>query len=141
MTKQVKICILIVIILAAGGIGAIFVLQNLRPSGRIAKVYHHGECVETIDLDQVDEAYEFTVTGENGAYNTIRVEPKRIAIIQASCPDKVCVNMGYISDSAAPITCLPNEIVIRITGGDTDGLDAIAWGGTMVAATKGGSVP
>ncbi|HIQ98884.1 MAG TPA: NusG domain II-containing protein [Candidatus Scybalocola faecavium] len=129
MSKQIKICILIVIILAAAGIGAIFLLQNIHPDGRIARIYHHGECIETIDLDQVREAYEFTVAGENGAYNTIRVEPGRIAIIQASCPDKVCVHMGYISDSAAPITCLPNEVVIRITGKDTDGPDAVAQGG------------
>ena len=129
MSKKVKLCIFIVILLAIISIALIFVLQNTRTDGRIARIYQDGQCIRTIDLDQVAEAYEFTVAGENGAYNTIRVEPGRIAIIQASCPDKVCVHMGYISDSAAPITCLPNEVIIRITGKDTDGPDAVAQGG------------
>lgn len=126
MSKKVKLCIFIVILLAIISIALIFVLQNTRTDGRIARIYQDGQCIRTIDLDQVEEAYEFTVDGDNGAYNTIRVELGRIAIIEASCPDKVCVNTGYISDSLAPITCLPNRVIIRISGGNTGGMDAIA---------------
>ena len=44
----------------------------------------------------------------------IRVEPGRIAVIGADCPDKVCVEAGWRSDSASPIVCLPHRLVIRI---------------------------
>ncbi len=52
-------------------------------------------------------------TGD-GEYNDILVENGKIRIADASCPDKLCVNMGYISEPLMPITCLPNHLVIRI---------------------------
>ena len=51
------------------------------------------------------------------------VEPGRIRVESADCPDKVCVNQGYISDGTVPIACLPHKLIIRIEGGDS-GLDA-----------------
>ena len=69
------------------------------------------------------ENYTFTVEGPGGFTNTIEVEPGRIRVREAGCPDQVCVNQGYISDGTVPIVCLPNKLVIEITGGG-DSLDA-----------------
>ena len=128
MNKKTLICILIVCILALTCAGAIAFIHFNRSDSQIAEIYHHGELIETIDLKNVTESYEFTIDSGSGAYNTIRVEPGKIAVIDASCPDKICVHTGYISDSLMPITCLPNELVIRIqsSDGSTSGLDAIS---------------
>ncbi len=60
----------------------------------------------------------------------IRVEPGRIAVTAADCPDKVCVDAGWRSDSASPIVCLPHRLVIRIekdAAADPGGIpDAVA---------------
>ena len=37
-----------------------------------------------------------------------------IAVIDANCNDKICINQGYISNTIAPIVCLPHKIIIKI---------------------------
>ena len=90
-----------------------------RSSGTVAHIYQDGVLVRTIDLSQVTEAETFVVEGPAGT-NTIEVEPGRIRVAHADCPDQVCVRQGWISDGVAPIVCLPNELVIQLEGGDNE---------------------
>lgn len=86
----------------------------LRPApGTVANIYRDGVPVRSVDLSLVTEPYEFTLTDERGS-NVIRVEPGRISVADADCPDGICVKTGWISDSASPIVCLPHRLVIRI---------------------------
>ena len=86
----------------------------LRPApGTVANIYRDGEPLCSVDLSLVTEPYEFTLTDGRGS-NVIRVEPGRIAVVDADCPDRICVKSGWHSDSAAPIVCLPHRLVIRI---------------------------
>lgn len=93
-------------------------LYILLPKGQtadmIAEIYQNGKLITSIPLDEVREAYRFTVTGEDGHVNEIEVRPGSIGIISADCPDKLCVRQGFISDSRLPVTCLPNRLVIRL---------------------------
>jgi hypothetical protein len=73
----------------------------------------------------VEESFSFVVTAEDGGENTVLVEPGRICISEADCPDKVCVHQGYIENGVVPIVCLPNQLVIRIEGTD-DEFDGVA---------------
>ena len=85
-----------------------------RPApGTVANIYREGVPLCSVDLSLVTEPYEFTLTDERGS-NVIRVEPGRIAVIDADCPDRICVEAGWLSDSASPIVCLPHRLVIRI---------------------------
>ena len=75
--------------------------------------------METIRLDQVTEAYTILVEGEDGAENLVEAAPGRIRMKSADCPDQVCVHQGWISDSTVPIVCLPHQVIIEVTGGDS----------------------
>ena len=98
-------------------------------SGLIANIYMDGECVRSIDLGSLKETELFTVTGPIGD-NVIQAEPGRIRVTHADCPDQVCVHMGWLSEeSAMPIVCLPNKLVISLEdtpamsgGGEIDGV-------------------
>ena len=90
-----------------------------KVSNAVANIYQNGTLIRSIDLETVEESYTFKIEGENGAYNTVLVEPGHISITDASCPDKVCISQGRISDGVLPITCLPNGIVIQIETQDT----------------------
>ena len=90
-----------------------------KVSNAVANIYQNGTLIRSIDLEAVEESYTFKIEGENGAYNTVLVEPGCISITDASCPDKVCISQGRISDGVLPITCLPNGIVIQIETQDT----------------------
>ena len=96
-------------VLAAGGIG----VYTLRPAGTVAKVSVDGQLWETIDLAAVAAPYEKTVETPWG-WNTVRVSPGAIQVVDADCPNHDCVEQGAISDGAIPIVCLPHRLVIEI---------------------------
>ena len=89
------------------------ILYTRLAPGTVANIYREGVPLCSVDLSLVTEPYEFTLTDERGS-NVIRVEPGRIAVIDADCPDRICVEAGWLSDSASPIVCLPHRLVIRI---------------------------
>ena len=95
------------------------------PGGTVANIYLDGVCVRSIDLSAVTAPYSFPVETGEGT-NTVTVEPGRICVSEADCPDGVCVRMGWRSDSGAPIVCLPHRLVIRIEKEAPGGFDAVA---------------
>lgn len=129
MNRTKKICIAAAALLLAAGIaGSLFIYLKKDTGACTANIYQDGTLIRSIDLSKVNESYTFTVDGENGASNTVEVRPGEIAVIEANCPDKVCVNMGFIKNKALPITCLPNKLVIKIeASGLSDGLDGISY--------------
>lgn len=80
----------------------------------VADIYQNGVLIKTIRLNGIQETETFTIEGENNCINKVEVQPGRIAIISADCPDQICVHQGFISDSRLPITCLPNRLVIQL---------------------------
>ena len=114
--------LLLVVLLCAG----VLLWQRLFPqAGVIAQIYQHGELVEELRLDQVTEGYTISLTGVDGAENVVEVEPGRIRVQSANCPDQVCVRQGWISDASVPVVCLPHQVIIQITGGESH-VDAAA---------------
>lgn len=99
---------------------AIYVFHG---SGNTVSIYQNGSIIEKIHLDTVTTPYEFTVETGEGGYNTIKVEQGRVCVSDASCPDHVCINTGWISDGVIPIVCLPNELVIQVDSKEDSALD------------------
>jgi hypothetical protein len=77
-----------------------------------ATVTSGGKEIRTVDL-RVNQ--EFTVTLEDGSYNTITVKDGAVAVTDASCPDHYCAKRGFCS-GGAQIVCLPNGLVISFSG-------------------------
>ena len=46
--------------------------------------------------------------------NRIVVEPGRICVSEANCPDGICISQGWLSDQDVPIVCLPHRLIIKI---------------------------
>ena len=80
-----------------------------------------GVVIEEIDLSAVTREYSFVVEWPGGGSNTVHVQPGRICVSEADCPDHICMQQGWLSDQAAPIVCLPHRLIIRVKGAtDTD---------------------
>ena len=80
-----------------------------------------------IDGKQVAR-YELTVNGEyelNGGTNLLRIEDGVAYLVDANCPDRLCVNQGKIDQSGETITCLPNRLTITVYGAENDEVDLI----------------
>ena len=101
----------LLLVLLLGSIIALLLPQK-APEGYIAEIYQSGIRIHSLSLSDVQESYTFTIEDGNGHVNEIEVRPDSIGIVSASCPDKLCIKQGFITDSRLPVTCLPNKIVI-----------------------------
>lgn len=112
---------LIAAIFALSAAAAVIIYTQKSP-GRSAEIIRDGVLIRTVDLT-VDA--EFTIENPAGGYNRIRVRDGAVSVIEASCPDKVCIRQGAVSGGAHPIVCLPNKLVIRIISPSGDEPDLI----------------
>lgn len=128
MSKHInKIIIAAIGILMGVCIIAIFIMMNYKtPDHQIATIKLDGEVIREIDLSKVSDPETFSVENKHGGTNTIHVEHGKIRFLEASCPDQLCVQQGYISNSLLPAVCLPNGVVIEIEAANEELLlDAI----------------
>ena len=114
--------VLFLLLAAVAASAAWLLLRDGDTDAPTARILRDGVLLEEIDLDQVDEPRSLVLEDESGS-NTVTVEKGRICILEADCPDQICVNQGWISDSTIPIVCLPHKLMIEIVGdgGDLDG--------------------
>ena len=113
--KRTRFWVILIGVLLVISAAASVIIFRSHITGGVVAVYHHGELVKKIHLDTVTTPYTFVV-GDEERYNEITVERGRICVSEASCPDHVCINTGWLSDGTIPIVCLPNELVIQVEG-------------------------
>ena len=101
---------------------ALIFLPELSSEKSVATVYVDGEVIETIKLDEVEKAYTFSPC-ENVE---IEVEKGRIRFLSSDCPDKLCVKSGWLNSGGATSACLPEKVVISVTGEKAD-FDVITY--------------
>lgn len=121
MMKKNDIILIVVIILLCVGFFVFF--QFTKEEGSKVVVTINGEVYETIDLSEEDT---YTVEGENGEVNTFQIIDGEVDMIDANCPDKLCVNQKDIHYNHETIVCLPNKVVIEVISGDESEVDMIA---------------
>ena len=119
MRTKVIVCLLLGAVAASA---AWLLLRKEDAPSPTARITRDGVLLEEIDLDKVEEPRSLVLEDGSGT-NTVQVEKGRIRILEADCPDQVCVNQGWISSGAVPIICLPHRLIIEIVeaGGGLDG--------------------
>lgn len=112
MKKYLPIIITIILILIFGISYLIIDYVSMNNVSTIAEIYQDSKLIKVVDLSKEDT---FTITTQDGSYNTIHINlDGEIAIIESSCPDKTCVHTGYTRIPSKPIICLPNKLEIRM---------------------------
>ncbi len=96
------ILIIILISLSLLGINAL-----LSDKGDTVFIYCNSELYETVPLDK---NCEININNTN----TVVIENGCVYMKNATCPDKLCINQGKISDSSRDIICLPNKIIVKV---------------------------
>lgn len=127
MSKGNKIAAAALFVLVLICASVLLLRGALTSENKVAVVYLNGEVIREIELDKIKEPIEFDiVSGEDT--NHVRAELGRIRMMSANCPDKVCVNQGWIDNGALPIVCLPHKVTIEIKGGKASDVDAVTGG-------------
>lgn len=128
MKKADKYILLVVIILLVTSIVGVYLFKTvLSTPGATAIITQNGSVIHSIDLNKVNEPYEITVKAENNGFNTIYVEKGKIKFSQASCPDQLCVQTGFLSNINDIAVCLPHGLFIEIEGGTEGDVDSLAY--------------
>ena len=108
MTLNKKFAIIFALIILICVCVAVF-LCAIHSDSNIVVVSVDGEIYEKIDLSQDREILVKTELGTN----KIQVLEGKIAIIDADCPDKLCIRHGELHNEFDAIVCLPNRVVIE----------------------------
>lgn len=64
--------------------------------------------------------------GALGSYQVV-IESGMARMQQSTCPDQLCVHQGAIHQAGQSIVCLPNQVLIQISGAENDAPDAIVY--------------
>jgi hypothetical protein len=99
------IAVAIILLLALIAMLLVIFLPN---QGKTVEVYKNGQLVASYPLDE-NRAFEV---------GNIRIEifEGAVKVAESDCPDKLCVHSSAISASGSTIICVPNKVVIKITG-------------------------
>ncbi len=114
------------IILAAAlilmGLIGLLVMKSLMRQGKVVVVAVDGKEYGTYPLD---EDREVMIEIPGGGYNKLVIKDKKAAVIEADCPDRLCVHQGEISRVPESVICLPHKLVVSIEGGREAEYDTI----------------
>ena len=72
-----------------------------------------GTVVETLELHKDQE---YTVKNDQGGVNVFVIRDGKAWVTEASCPDKICMDQGQVSQEGEMIVCLPNRMTARVMG-------------------------
>lgn len=92
-----------------------------RSQGSIIVITRNGELYGTYNLSQ-NQTIEIENT-DHEVTNTLQIKDGVAKMIEADCPDKLCMHQKAISMSKENIVCLPNRIVVTVEADHNEGLD------------------
>ena len=84
--------------------------------------------VVKVDGKEVGQ-YSLAIDGEyelNGGTNILKIENGKAYLIEADCPDHLCVKQGKIDQTGETITCLPNKLTVTVFGAGDSEVDLVS---------------
>jgi hypothetical protein len=110
LDKKILLGIVVVILLA--GTWVLYRHLAVKPGG-VALIAVDNREVKQVPLRPGEARHRFTVRGTRGDL-LIEVDGEHIRVVEADCPDKVCIGMGKKSRPGEVIVCMPNRVIIRV---------------------------
>ena len=100
------------LLLICGAAAVLFFTQEDREMRR-AVITQNGHVLYDIPLTGHTGTEDIHIQDEHGE-NTIRIEGETIAVIDADCPDLVCIKTGKAAKKGDVIACLPHKLLIEV---------------------------
>ena len=117
------IAVLILVLIAV--VSFVCIRFFVEGEGKYVKVYVNEKLTKTFDLTKDREYFIETKLG----YNLLIINNEKARILDADCPNKICVDKGYISKNDESIICLPHHVVVTVESSEDKDVDAVAdWG-------------
>ena len=122
--KSTKFWVVLIGVILAAAVAGMLVIQSVREEGAQVVITWNGEVEGTYPLDE-DQTFVFE--GESGGYNVVTIEDGFVFMEEANCPDQICVKHKPLNQTADPIVCLPNSLVVKVITNETENqLDGVS---------------
>lgn len=124
--KLVRDIALILIILALSTV-ILLVTRSRKDQGAYVVVMVRNEEVArySMAINGIYDIYDNNGNnGNNAKINTIEIKDGRVRMLEASCPNHLCIRQGWIRFEGQSIVCLPNKVTVIVRGTD-DGFDFV----------------
>lgn len=118
-----KLLLDIALILAVLAVGAtiLLVTHNDREQGAYVVVMVQNKEIARYSMTN-NGVYD--IYDNNGNTNKIEIRDGRVRMLEASCPNHLCIRQGWIRFEGQSIVCLPNKVTVTIRG-TGDGFDFV----------------
>ncbi len=111
-TKTWILIFAVLIVVCAAGM---LLLCATGQDGQTVQIWSNGELYKTVNLSKNQYFYVKTGSGSN----TVVIDNGTVFVSEASCPDGICIAHG-VARPNDPIVCLPNQLIVEITGADAE---------------------
>lgn len=112
--------ILIAIVLVVA-LSAVFMHHTLQQTGNGQVIIKINGAIEgTYDLNDDKEILI------NDGSNVLIINNGKADMIEADCPDKLCVNQKAVSKNNENIICLPNKVIVEVDSSENSEFDAVS---------------
>ena len=112
--------------LALAALIAVLPLMRSSGSDRKVRVISGGEVVGIYPIENDIEVE----VNRDGHLNIVSIKDQKVHMEYSDCRNQVCVHTGEITRPGETIVCLPNYVIVEITGsregGGDDAVDVIA---------------
>lgn len=109
--KKYKKDIILISIILLLAIVLLFIYKINTTKGNSVEVSLDGKIIYNLPLNK---NVTKTISSQLGE-NILIIDNGYAKIIEADCPDKLCINQKSISNVGETIICLPHKLIIKIT--------------------------
>ncbi len=99
--------VVLILSVFAAAIVLFILLRLIQKPGDEVVVYLNNNEYARLALD---EDAKLSINGTN----TLVIHDGEAYMLEADCPDRVCINTGKISNNTQSIVCLPNGVVVTV---------------------------
>lgn len=113
--------LILILVSLIAAVFLLFVMNITKSEGGYATVVING--IETQSYPLNENISVRLSNDETNGYNVLVIEDGYASIIEANCPDKLCVRQRKIKYNGQTLVCLPNKTTVKIvsnTNSDTD---------------------
>lgn len=123
IAKPDLLLLLALLFLGTAGLFAARMLQN--QNGAAVRITAGGKVYGTYALSQEKE---IPIQAKKGGpvTNVLKISKNQAKMIEADCPDGLCMHQRAVSKQGETIVCLPNEVVVEVTGDEAGALDSVS---------------
>jgi len=119
---KTDILVLAIVFAVLSGIW-IFTSFIVKEEGADVVITIDGEFYKQVSLRKDQE---IKISGDETTTNVLKIQNGKADMVEADCPDKLCVHQKSISKNGETIVCLPNKVVVEVKSGEDAEYDSVA---------------